>query len=366
MLTLGAYVRREVLRAFLGVFVVLVVIYLASRIVDYLADAAAGDLERGLILRLVLLKLLTAFTTLLPLCFYLGTFLALTRLARENELVAMRGIGLGQRFLLGTVLRLALLLAIPLEVSALFLSPWAERQMAALESEARERSEVTGISAGRFRELGGGERVVYVEDLSEADERMRQVFIHSEENGRTGVLSAREGRLVRDPDTGERWIEFASGSRYEGAPGDRDYAVTHFGRYTVRLDAVSAGGAGEGRLNAAGLGELWRGEGGRHAAELHWRLMPGIATLLLAVLAVALQPERRSATRQVGLVQAILAYFLYSNLLGVARSLLKKDAAPVWLGLWWVHLALALVLAAVFLWPVWRARRLARRAAVLV
>jgi lipopolysaccharide export LptBFGC system permease protein LptF len=33
----------------------------------------------------------------------------------------------------------------------------------------------------------------------------------------------------------------------------------------------------------------------------------------------------------------MLVYFIYSNLLGVSKSLLKRDEIPSLIGLWWVH-----------------------------
>jgi hypothetical protein len=57
---------------------------------------------------------------------------------------------------------------------------------------------------------------------------------------------------------------------------------------------------------------------------------------------------------------AILAYFLYSNLLAAVRVWMEKDAAAGQLGLWWVHL-LPLGLAAAMVWaeehPGWWRRR---------
>jgi lipopolysaccharide export system permease protein len=46
---------------------------------------------------------------------------------------------------------------------------------------------------------------------------------------------------------------------------------------------------------------------------------------------------------------AVLAYFLYSNLLAAARVWIEKDAPAGQLGLWWVHLV-PLAIAGVMLW----------------
>lgn len=47
----------------------------------------------------------------------------------------------------------------------------------------------------------------------------------------------------------------------------------------------------------------------------------------------------------------ILVYFVYHNLLGISRSLMEKDRISPYLGLWWVHVLLLLVIAAIYYFP---------------
>ena len=61
---------------------------------------------------------------------------------------------------------------------------------------------------------------------------------------------------------------------------------------------------------------------------------------------------------------AILVYLIYSNLLGVAYSLVAKEAVAPWVGFWWVHVPLAGVAMALMAWQSgWRPLRLWRRTA---
>ncbi|MGH8533910.1 MAG: LPS export ABC transporter permease LptF, partial [Gammaproteobacteria bacterium] len=53
-------------------------------------------------------------------------------------------------------------------------------------------------------------------------------------------------------------------------------------------------------------------------------------------------------------------YFTYSNLLGIAKTLAKQGVVPVYLGLWWVHALLGLVILALLGYPLLR-KRWARR-----
>ena len=54
----------------------------------------------------------------------------------------------------------------------------------------------------------------------------------------------------------------------------------------------------------------------------------------------------------------ILIYFVYSNLLGISKTLLKRDAIDPILGLWWVHLLVILMIMALYYLPsLWHWRR---------
>jgi lipopolysaccharide export system permease protein len=53
---------------------------------------------------------------------------------------------------------------------------------------------------------------------------------------------------------------------------------------------------------------------------------------------------------------ALLGYIVYLNMLALGRSFLASGTIPAWLGLWWVHLPVALIA----FWLLWRDERLPR------
>ena len=48
---------------------------------------------------------------------------------------------------------------------------------------------------------------------------------------------------------------------------------------------------------------------------------------------------------------AVLIYIIYSNLLSISKTLLKRDELPAFIGLWWVHLVLLSLVALAFQFP---------------
>ena len=84
--------------------------------------------------------------------------------------------------------------------------------------------------------------------------------------------------------------------------------------------------------------------GGDAAAEWEWRLSKPVLVFVLSVYAMVLAYTDARRGRLANLFGAVLVYFIYSNLLGLGQTLIKKGQTPAGLGLWWIH-ALMLVIA---------------------
>ena len=74
-----------------------------------------------------------------------------------------------------------------------------------------------------------------------------------------------------------------------------------------------------------------------------------LSCLLLSLLAILLIQSHTSERRYMPFVIGISIYLIYSNLLGIAKTLLSRDVIPGFIGLWWVHIILIAVLLSILL-----------------
>ena len=344
---LERYLHREVLEKLLWILGLLVLILTSHRFVDFLADAAAGRIPGDLILNMLLMKMLSLLPRLLPAAIFLAVILALTRLASDKELLIMTGAGIAVTQQLLYVFKFAFIFAIFVFFVSNFISPWAEDQVAQLKVRARHESDITGISSGRFKEFSRGGRVVYVQELTADRQLMRKVFLQVREAGRFGVLSSDSARFHNDDDTDSRYVLFENGHRYLGKPGQADYQITDYRNYAVLLDQGQIT-ADERKPEAIPSFELFGSDDAERIAELQWRASFVIATLLLPLLAVLLNKFSFGDNRYVSLMVGILVYFVYSNLISISKTLLRREDLPAYIGIWWVHMLLVLMIMAVF------------------
>ena len=344
---LERYIHKEILEKLLWLTVLLVLIITSHRFVDYLADAAAGRIPGDLILKLLLMKVLAMFPRLLPAAIFFAVILALTRLSSDKELLIMSSAGISGVYQFVYVFKFAFTFAIFVFFVSNFISPWAEDRVDQLKVLARQESDIAGISAGRFKEFSRGDRVVYVQGLSEDRQVMNNVFLQVREKSRFGVLSSGSARFHRDKDTDSRYVLFENGHRYLGKPGQLDYQITDFRTYAVLLDQGSTV-TDKRKPESVHSFDLFASNDPGWIAELQWRASFVIATLLLPLFAVMLNKLSFGDNRYLLMIIGILTYFIYSNLLSISKTLLMREEIPSYIGVWWVHVLLLLIISAFF------------------
>ncbi|MCH9670639.1 MAG: LPS export ABC transporter permease LptF [Gammaproteobacteria bacterium] len=363
------YVLREVAQAFGAVISVLLLVYVSNRFVRFLAEAAAGQLSADVILELVALKLGENIVLLLPLALYVSVLLALGRLYRDSEVIALTAGGFGITSLARSVLISAFAGAFVAGLLSLVVAPRMSDAAAALNKQARDSTEISGIYPGQFKEYGDGDQVFYVEAVSADRRLLSNVFVQVRTPEKLQILFAKTGRYVTDEASGKRYLVLEDGHRYQGFPGDANYTETKYARHGVLIEDA-AGEERAQKLESVPTSELIDSDRPEYRAELQWRISLPISTFLLAMLAVPLARTAPGRGRFAKLFVGVLVYFIYVNVLGVARNALELEAMPSAIGLWPVHLAiggLVCLLLGVQIrgrWPVprWLARSaLARR-----
>lgn len=340
------YLIKEVAQTLLAVTVVLLLIVVSNRFIDYLADAAEGKLPASVVFTLLGLKTVGYFGLLIPLALYLGVMLGLGRLYRDSEMAALAACGVGTARVYRALLVLGLPLVAGLAALTLYVSPKAAESGYEIQDRAKKLLELSVLSPGRFRESPDGRHILYIERLSEDRRSVQNVFAHTQtEEGAQGILSSESAYQYIDPSTGDRFIVLVNGYRYEGVPGQADFRIIQFEKHAVRIEE-STRGAVRYKRDARPTMALWKSSDPSDSAELQWRLSVPLSAALLAFLAVPLARVTPRQGRYGRLFVAIVVYIVYVNLLSVTQVWVERGIIPAFIGLWWVHaLVFALALA---------------------
>ena len=334
--------------SWLAVTAVLLGIMLSTRFARFLAEAAAGELPRDVLFKVVGLSSLQYLVILIPVSLLLAVMLSLGRMYKDHEITAMTSCGVGIGGLYRPFVGLAVILALVTGALALQIGPWAGRQADYLVKDARRLVQYTPFEAGQFKEVAGGRAVFYTAQVDERGANLGSVFVHVADPQYAGLITAHSGTQTVDPETGEREVILKDGFRYVGEAGRADFEIARFGEYGTRVtppDFIYTSA----KRKVADSRSLVVSDELEDQAELQWRIAAPVTVLLLVLLAVPLAHTSPRQGRYGKVIFGIIAYLVYVNLLGLGQAWITNGLIAPGVGMWWVHalvLGFALILIA--------------------
>ena len=365
------YLSREVLLTLTAVSAVLLVIIMSGRFIRYLAQAAQGMLDPGVLLLIMAYRIPGFLQLILPLGLFLGILLAYGRMYLDSEMTVLSATGMSPRRLFAYSLAPATVVALLAGWLSLGLAPQGIEQMERILNQQSAMTELDTLVPGRFQSMKNGSRVTYTEGLSEDRTALSGVFISEKQLSSDGnkergisVLVAESGRQEIQPD-GSRYLILENGYRYDGNPGQADYRAIRYETYGVLLPKPEVS-ADVTEREAIPTRELLSTEDPRLKSELQWRLSIPVLVFVVTLLAVPLSRVNPRQGRFLKLLPAILLYMAYLALLIAARGMLDKEKIPAALGLWWVHGVFVLIGLLLLYWEPIRLRWAARRSVLEV
>jgi lipopolysaccharide export system permease protein len=343
--------QRSLLREFantgLAVFVILLAITVTTQLIRMLGWAAQGMIPTDGVLILLGLAALRYLPILLSLTLFISVLAALTRSYRDSEMVVWFASGRSLAAWLKPVLVYAIPFVLLIGLLSLALSPWAVRKAEEFRHQLDNRDDVAAISPGVFKESKHADRVYFVEKLTENLSMVANIFVHSKQNEKSGVMVAARGYAETRPN-GDRFLVLLNGRRYEGTPGSAEYKITEFERYAIRIETEEAAKYFP-SSSSAPTRELLDERSPRNLGELVWRCGIPVSALLLSLLAVPMSFVNPRAGRSLNLILAVLLYMIYSNLLSISQSWVMQERLPPLVGGTLVHFGM-LGLLVILLW----------------
>lgn len=356
------YVVREVVRTCAGVTPVLLIILVGTQFARILSRAAAERLPRDVMFELMGLKTVEYLTVLVPLAVFFSIVLALGRLYRDSEMTVMAACGVGPARLYRPVLLVAGFTAAMLAWLAFDVRPVVAYRSHVVKIEAQRDLRANLITANRFRSTPDGSLVFYARAAAD-DGSLQGVFIQRRRGETVELAVAARGVQRTTADGKGRELILYDGRRFVGVPGTTDLRIVDFEEHGIPVVLPEADTRPD-DPEMVSTTDLLLSRTPENWAELHWRLAAPISLMILALLAVPLSRSGTRSSRYDRLGYAILVYLIYSNLLGVAYSMVAKDRISPWIGFWWVHVPLVGLAMILMAWQSgWRPMRALRRAA---
>ena len=231
---------REAAITTLGIAAVLLIVMTMMNLTLLLGRAVRGGTAESVLYLLLGYQMLGKIDVLLPLAFYLGILLTLSRWYRDSEMTVLAACGIGLMHFMRPVMLIGLSLGVVVMAASFYTTPLAVRQIEKVKIESSHRTEPDQLAPGAFTESARTRRIFYAERIR-ANGDLEGVFVSSLEKGNQGVMVAKFGRPFTDAKTGDKFIALQNGALYEGEPGMANYRILEFSVYNLRIEPKMIG-----------------------------------------------------------------------------------------------------------------------------
>jgi len=347
------YLTREILETAGAVALVLLLVVLSGRFIQFLEKAAAGELSIELMLTMILWRVPSSLELILPLALTLSVLLVLGRMNQDSELTILRAAGYSNRRIFGLVLVPAGLIALVVAWLSLVLSPEVARELDRQVVEKENLTVFDTVVPGRFQTDNSG-RLIYAEGISDDRESLIDVFIvePSDDAELEVFLTGRTAR--QELSEGEKFLVLFDGYKHTGSATRLDWEISKFERYLIRMEPETAERPDS--LDTEDTLDLFASGQPAELAIASWRVSLPVMCLLMLPWAFVMGRGSPRQSRFIWVIPIIVIQFLYITALSFAEKAVVTGQMTAWPGLAWVHLGV-LIGGLILLWLGQWARR---------
>ncbi len=348
------YLSRDVLFHTAAVSVVLLLIIFSGRFAKYLAEASVGDISGSLLFPLMFCRIPGFMELILPLSLFIGVLMSYGRLYVNGEMIVLFASGIGKLKLLFFTLVPASIVAAIVAGLSLVLTPVGVEKSIRLLDDPQAVQGLNSLVAGRFQVKGEFKSTFYAESV-DARGVMHGLLLISEDVGKDSnivtMTTAEEGQFETDLAAGAKYIELKNGARYRGVPGNLDYEVIRFKRYTELVPASDESIRKVSVIDSRSTRELIDSDDFADRAALQWRLSLPLTSLTLALVALSMSKTSPRRGRYINIIPAFLIYIVYVLSLGSVRSQIEKGVESLPGGMFTIHFLFLLIALILFFGP---------------
>lgn len=208
MTLIQGYLFRQIARPVLGACAALAGIGILSQTLEQLEFVVERGASLGVMVTLTALALPQLLGVILPIGLFVGALIALTRLQREQELIAAFAGGMTRWAAIRPAALLAVIVAALTLVINVAVQPWAQRE--ARDQAFAVRSDLAAllVEEGRFVKGPGG-LTIYVQQIQQ-NGLLTNLFVHIDDGTNVSTWNAAEARFSRV--AGEPYLLLGRGS----------------------------------------------------------------------------------------------------------------------------------------------------------
>ena len=334
---LSKSLNMEVFKSSSSVLLIFFLLVVGSRIVGYFEQAAEGNLDPAIIMSVVALRFPDFITLLIPLSFFLGVLISISRIYADREIYGFFSVGLAPFDLIKFLAPQALLYFLLTLILSLYVAPYTKtlsQEILKIDSfeeqlESIKSDEIVSLNDGGFIYIQNTDNNLLTGVKALKQNQVNSFFVIADE-----LFTTESKELIK--------LNFNNGSIYSGVFSGSSKLQSNFNEF--KLDIKKE----KNLTNDISLTKLFDFSSDSDTASFQWNVSVPITILILLFIGVYISEVKPRQGRFSVILPGMLLYVMYLSLLILGREYIV-DNPKTSFGLWYVHLIFILFLFAYLL-----------------
>ena len=317
----------EVLKSTAGVLLIFFFLVVSSRFVGYFEQASEGLIDPNLIYKIVILRFPDFITLLLPLSFFLGVVITMSRLYSDREIYGFFTGGLSEIDFLKYLLPQSLLFFFLTLLLSIYVAPYTKEHSKEMISLDSLQEQFESIKPNQVFPLKNNEGFVFIKDKQESV--FNEVVLYISNEDYSSIVVAEQ--LSYDDLNSIMNLNFKNGSMYQGLFEEGSSVVSTFKNLKIPVSTEENSVAG------LSFARLFDYSARSTKSQMQWNISIPITIFILLIIGINLSKVEPRQGRLSVLLPAIFVYILYLSLLILARESFDNNSAITQNYIWFVH-----------------------------
>ena len=320
--------NNEVFKSTLGILAILFMLVVGSRMIGYFEQSAEGLIDPNIIYKAVALRFPDFVTLLIPLSFFLGLVITISRLYSDREIYGYISGGLSPIDLIRYLIPQSLLFFLITLVLSIYVAPYTKELSKEIISVDTIQEKLASIKPKELIFFDDNGSFIYIEDKEKSSFDNVVVF----DGGDNNSSLIRASRLKYFETESSIELNFENGSIYQNIFNRDASVITQFG------DLKIPAGKEVTILKGLSFSKLFDFSVKSSKSQMQWNISVPLTIFIFLLLAVSLSKVQPRQGRLSVVLPSIFIYILYLSLLILARDSSKDDILISSDYIWFVHL----------------------------
>ena len=318
----------EVFKSTLGILAILFMLVVGSRLIGYFEQSAEGLIDPNIIYKVVALRFPDFVTLLIPLSFFLGLVITISRLYSDREIYGYISGGLSPIDLIRYLIPQSLLFFLIPLVLSIYVAPYTKELSKEIISVDTIQEKLASIKPKELILFDDDGSFIYIEDKENSS--FDKVIVFDGSDDKSSLVRASRLKYFETESSIE--LNFENGSMYQNIFNKDSSVITQFGELKIPAGKEVT------ILKGLSFSKLFDFSLKSSKSQMQWNISVPLTIFIFLLLAVSLSKVQPRQGRLSVVLPSIFIYILYLSLLILARDSSKDDIVISSDYIWFVHL----------------------------